>query len=711
MPREPDSSLNRIDKTGRQSHGVRVNVLSWVVEERSRWILWCPVFLACGIAVYFQLSQEPAIWVGPVLISILTSGWIFISAIRRNTIVFLIFLIPVLGFTSGQLRTYLVSAPVLEKKTGPIWVNGIVNRWEPKARGHRVTLSEVSIDLLMRHKTPSHVRITIKGDSPIVRAGDKLRIRAVLYPPAAPAMPGAFDFSKQAFFKRLGAVGYAVRKPELLRQSEDNELRTAIARLRQTLTERILRSLPGTTGGFAAALITGERGRIPDDVLSAMRESGLAHLLAISGLHIGLVAGILFFVCRFLLSLVEPIAIRWPIKKWAAGMALFGSFFYLLISGMTLPTQRAFLMLSLALLAVMIDRRAISMQMVAWAGCAILAIVPESLFNVSFQMSFAAVIALVAVYERGSFLPITRAMTPVFRLTFYIAGVLLTTVVASLATAPFALFHFNQVALYSMLANVLAVPITGLWIMPFAIVAVVLMPFDLENYPLMAMGSGIEAIVSIARFVQELPGAVYAMSAMNGWLLSAIALGGLWLCLWQHTVRYLGMVPIVIALVMLPGVPIPDVFISASGNQIAVRDVDGRLFFIKGRKGIVIETWLRRTGNRVQNVSQNPKIENSVMRCDGLGCVFYKNGQQISLLWHPAAILEDCSMSDIIVATIPVSRPACQTSENVIDRFDLWRNGNHVVFLDRDRVTIKSIGSTAGRRPWSRYPREFKKQR
>lgn len=463
MLQEFDRSSNSSVETCSQADRVRTLILSWVVAERSRWVLWCPVLLACGIALYFQLAREPPMWIGPIMVGTLTVGWLFVSVIRRNTVVFLLFFIPILGFSASQLRTYIVSAPVLEKKLGPVWVVGTVIRWEPKSGGHRATLANLTIDRIAPEKTPSRVRITIKGSSQDIRAGDKLRLRAVLYPPAGPAMPGAFDFARQAFFKGLGGVGYAVRKPEISEANPETGFATAIARFRQFLTERILSGLPGLTGSFAAALITGERGNIPEDVLSAMRESGLAHLLAISGLHIGLVAGILFFGCRFLLSTIEPLALHYPIKKWAAVCAFIGSFFYLLISGMTLPTQRAFLMLSLVLIAVLLDRRAISMNMVAWAACAILICAPESLFNVSFQMSFAAVVALVAVYESVSVSPRVgiNARTFVWRVAFYLAGVLLTTLVAGIATAPFALFHFNQVALYGILANILAVPVTG----------------------------------------------------------------------------------------------------------------------------------------------------------------------------------------------------------------------------------------------------------
>ena len=338
MPRETTRSLIRSVGMGSQAQGVPTTIISWIVAERSRWVLWCPVLLASGITLYFQLPREPSLWIGPVLVSALAGGWLFVPAVRRNAVVFLLLLIPVLGFSAAQFRTYTVFAPVLEKKIGPVWVVGTVLRWEPKSGGHRVTLANLTIGRLAPLKVPSLVRITVRGSTPNIQAGDRLRVLAVLHPPAGPAMPGAFDFAQYAYFKSLGGVGYAVRKPQLIDPILDSGLNTAIARFRQSLTERIMSGLPGVAGSLAAALITGERGSIPEDILSAMRDSGLAHLLAISGLHIGLVAGILFFVCRFVFSIFEPLALRYPIKKWAAVCAFIGSFFYLLISGMTLPT-------------------------------------------------------------------------------------------------------------------------------------------------------------------------------------------------------------------------------------------------------------------------------------------------------------------------------------------------------------------------------------
>jgi competence protein ComEC len=272
---------------------------------------------------------------------------------------------------------------------------------------------------------------------------------------------------------------------------DSGDLALAVGEMRQAVTERVLAGLSGQAGAVAAALLTGERGAIAKDVLAAMRDAGLAHLLAISGLHIGLFAGILFFVSRALLALWEPVALRYPIKKWAAAVALAGTAFYLLLSGATIPTQRAFLMGGLVIMAILLDRTGISMRSVAWAAVAVLLMQPESLLGASFQMSFAAVVALVAAFEwyglrRGRW----TNDTPPRRLLNYFAGVALATLIAGLATAPFAAYNFNLIADYGLAANLLAVPMTALWIMPWGVAALALMPFGLEAVALNPMGLG-----------------------------------------------------------------------------------------------------------------------------------------------------------------------------------------------------------------------------
>ena len=290
--------------------------------------------------------------------------------------------------------------------------------------------------------------------------------------------------------------------------------------------------LDGDTGAVAAALIMGQRGSISEETLTAMRDAGLAHLLAISGLHMGLVAGLLFFTVRGSLALVAPLTLQRPIKKWAALAALVGVFGYLLLAGAPVPTQRAFVMTGLVLVGVMLDRTAISLRLVAWAAAVVLLLRPESIVGASFQMSFAAVLALVAFYEvAGAKMRVWFGGAGTLRrLALYVAGVGFTTLIAGLATLPFAIHQFNRVAVFGMAANLVAVPLTGLWIMPWAVLALVLMPVGLEAAALVPMGWGVDGMLAVAQTVAAWPGAAISVRAMPMAGLAAIVLGAAFGC-------------------------------------------------------------------------------------------------------------------------------------------------------------------------------------
>ena len=519
---------------------LRHGIVASLLADSDRWVLWFPVFLGIGVGGYFGLSFEPPLWIGAVAAGIALAvarfgrgrAWLLTTALALAAVG--------LGFATAQMRTAWVFAPVLESRLGPVAVSGRAVTVTTSETGRRVTLDRPSIAGLAAERTPERVRIGIGAREPAIQPGDRLRVRAVLAPPPGPAMPGAFDFQRQSYFERLGAVGFATGRPVLLPALvEDAEgigdWRLAIERLRRSIGERTLAVVPGGNGAVVAALLTGDRSPIPKAVLDDFRDSGLAHLLAISGLNIGLVAGILMVSVRSLLALVPRLALHYPIKKWAAVVAVTGAFFYTLLAGATVPTVRSFLMLALILVGVLLDRRGISMRVVAWAATVILLFSPESLFGASFQMSFAAVVALIATYEvtAGRFrAAIGEAAGPARRAAVYMAGVVLTTLVGSAASAPFAIFHFNSVANYGLLANLVAVPLTALWIMPCGVLAMLLMPFGWEAVGLIPMGWGNGIVLAVAQEVAAWPGAVtllpgrYGPSSRCRWADCGCACGG-----------------------------------------------------------------------------------------------------------------------------------------------------------------------------------------
>jgi competence protein ComEC len=464
-------------------------------------------------------------------------------------------------------------------------------------------------------------------------------------------------------------------------------------------------------GAVAVALMVGERGAIPDDVRAAMQQSGLAHLLAISGLHLGLVAGFVFFAVRVVLAAWPSVVLRYPVKKWAAVAALSMTAVYLALAGATVPTQRAFIMTGLILLAVIIDRRGISMRLVAWAAAVILLIRPEALLSVSFQMSFAAVVALIAAYEvvGDKFRRSLGDRGLRQRLTVYLASILLTTLIASLATAPFAVFHFNQFASYSVVANLAAIPIAAFWVMPLIVVSFVLMPFGLEGAVMPALGTGIDLIVGVAMWVSSWPGASLNVAAPPVIGMTVAAAGGLWLCLWQTRWRVAGALPIVAGLLSIATIEPPNVLVSADGKLTGILGSDGVLLVSSDRaQSFVRDQWLRRTGaSKWQAYPQPGDGRVAGMRCDLSGCIFVDGDRTVAVVQDGRALAEDCRAADILIARFTVPRD-CAGPAVIVDRRALRHAGSHAISWPRDSGTsqfvVRRSEEGSGRRLWRRRP-------
>lgn len=693
--------------------------LLWLVrqfeQERSQWVLWLPVLLAGGIGLYFSLGDEPPLWLGAVTLCATLCGLWFARA--RPWLLPLVLALATFsaGFTAAQWRTHLVAAPILEKRLGPLTLVGTVTAVEPRDGAIRVVLSDLIGPDWLETTLPAKARLrVVSRPYDDIAPGLRVRLRAILNPPPEPALPGGYDFARQAYFQGLGAVGFTLGRVEPLpietasgrHQAVAHSSSLALASLRHDIAQRVLKTLPEPTNAVAVALITGDRGAIPEEVMEDLRASGLAHLLAISGLHMGLVAGLLYGAVRFLFAAVPWLALRYPIKKWAAFAALLGAGFYLLLVGAPIPTQRAFVMVGLVLLAVMLDRRAISLRTVAWAALVVLLIAPESLLSASFQMSFAAVTALIAGYEvltRSAWLrPSER---PVFwKIGVYFAGLSLTSVIAIAATAPFAAYHFNRLALYGLAANLAAIPLMAFWIMPWALISLLLMPLGLEVFPLAMMGWGIDLILEVGRLVAEQPGALLLVGTVPFLGLSAMVLGGLWLCLWRRPWRLAGVVLILAGVVGSLGAKPADVLVNGDGSLMAVRDGEGRLWLSSlKRERFAAGIWMRHSAvDRALAWPLGTDGPSGTLICDSLGCLHRHGDHVVALVTDPRAYAEDCRAASLLISREPVRRRTCRGPAVVIDRFDLWRSGAHAIWLEDSGARVESVAQHRGRRPWVR---------
>jgi competence protein ComEC len=672
----------------------------WLAEtfesemDEGRGFLWLPVAFGTGILIYFCLPAEPS---ALVLVSMVLALAVLAFGSRGQAGLFRLTMVVTFvaaGATTMKLRTDVVQAPKLSREMTTV-VSGWVSERETAARGGvRVVLRVAHMDDLAPADTPFAVRVTIRTRGDEISVGDALTMTARLRPPSGPVMPGGYDFARTAYYERLGAFGFAYGAPQeadLGLPPLAIQLAGPLERLRQAIAARVTAALPGDRGRVATALITGDRGGISDATQEAMRASGLGHILAISGLHMALIAGSAFWIIRALLALSPAGAQGRPIKKWAAVGALLVATIYLGISGGHVATQRAFVMLAIMLLAIVLDRRAITLRNVAIAAFVVLAVSPESLLTASFQMSFAATVALVAAYEEISALSQRRprlldhgAYGVAGWAWRFVLGLSITSLIAGLATTPIAVYHFQRAAPLTLLANLLAMPILALVVMPMAFLAVLVMSLGLESAPLIVMSWGLDWIIGVARWTSALTGSAGSVRMAPPPALVFLVAGFLWLALWRRPWRLFGLVPIVLSVPIAVFAPRPDIVVAADGKTVAVRANDGRLTMIAGRNArFTVENWLRADADP-RSFEADDLLRG--IRCDPYGCVAEIDDRaKLSVVLHPGAFLEDCHLADIVVSRFEA--PArCREEAIVIDRDRLATYGAHALFrLGNDR--------------------------
>ncbi len=694
------------------SEAIRLAIFDAFVLQQNRLILWIPVAFSLGIVLYFSLMLEPPLIVSGFVSLIGAALWGCVWPLREKKpygylfwlVCGFVFLFAS-GFAAAHFRTHAMQAPVLVNETGPVDVEGVVTDIERlgPGEGSRLILEEIVIERVAADETPEKVRITVRKDQGI-SVGERIRVLAELSPPSAPIAPGAFDFQRYSYFRKLGGIGFAYRAPEILDREAGDSSGHFLEKTRRKIVQRVERSVDYPQAGIMSALMTGERGSISEEDWEAMRGAGLAHMLAISGLHVGLVAGVVFFCVRFLLALFPAFALRWPIKKISAFIALIAASYYMLLVGATVPTQRALLMTGVVLIAVMLDRSPVSLRLVALAALAILLVAPDSLMSASFQMSFAAVSALVCFYDflRPYWSSWYRNAGWFRRAALYVLGVCATTLVASLATAPFSLFHFQNLAVFGLLANLIAVPLMAFVIMPMAVFTYPAALIGLDGLVLQMMGLGVSWVLDIAHWVAGLDGAVLRMPALPGSCLAFVISGSLFLFLWKGWFRLAGLVPVLIGLMLVGSHRPPDILVSPDSSLVAVRTGSGELVFsslVKER--FIREGWLRLNGQPEDAKQKWPKEGWAHgIRCGEHGCRHERDGIRIAFPASPYAHAEDCLWADIVVAGDPVDKKACH-ARVIIDRFDSWRNGAYALWLEAGDIYVEHAAQKRGDRPWT----------
>ncbi|MBM3588717.1 MAG: ComEC family competence protein [Alphaproteobacteria bacterium] len=491
--------------------------------ERQHKALWLPVAMGAGILFCFSLRSKPdERLIGLVPPLIITA---FLVARRWAFFGWLSALVAAGSFGFAIMLWHAQRAPPpISPPPRALVIQGVVQNVQALPQGLRVTLGQAQFGP-EAPKLERSLRIRLRNDDPGRPApGDLLSVRALIRAPAAPAYPGAWDFQRAAFFSGQVGVGFAIGAAEIIPGAGEAP---PFSGLRRDLEAWVLAVLPGAAGAISAALLTGSQSVIPRADLDAMRDSGLAHILSVSGLHIAIVMSVSFWVTRMLAALYRPVALRVPGKLLVGCGALFAGGFYMLLTDAQVPMQRSFAMACLVTLAILAGRKAISLRGLAWAAAAVMIFDPASLLGPSFQISFAVVLALIAGWEalqpRLAGLRCQKGLA--WRIGFGVLGLMMTSVLAGSATAPFGLAHFGRLQWYGVAANAVAVPLTSFIIMPAGMLAALLMPLGLEAPALWVMGSGVEGILWVARTVAAWPVATESATPIPGWGLAVLPSG------------------------------------------------------------------------------------------------------------------------------------------------------------------------------------------
>lgn len=566
---------------------------NFFAEPLSFWAV-VPFLFALGIALYFCFDSEPNVWLSVGVLEL----WLLLFYLCRYKNLHYFFiggLIVIAGFLNMEAHSIYQECKV-EKIAGKemIYIRGQVSNITKSEKGKIRVELENAADYNKPLK--GRFRITLgTGDVADININQCVEMVATLFANRQVPVKNGFQLDRKYFYEGLSATGYAnsevfeIRCPE---GAESGGLKAQINVVRNEVMDYIAKVLPAAEAGVADALLVGEKSYIEPQIADNYRNAGLAHFLSVSGLHLGSIAALVFFVVRFLLALFPWVALRYDIKKIAAVAAIGFSALYLLMSGMAIPAQRAFIMTAVVLIGVLCNRQAISMRMVSFAALTILVIEPQTLISVSFQMSFAAVYALVAFYEtftgklavwapRGSF---------VLKVLWYLLGIVMADMVASLATLPFALYHFHRVAVYTSLGNLLAGPLIGLFLMPMVLCCLAGLPLHLAYYPLKALGFGLGILNKITDYVAHLPHSVWYNDNLPFGGLMLMVVGGYWLCVWRNRWRRWGIVPIFVALPLIfVGHRQPDVVFSPRVEDVAVRDNAGNMRWLPYKRNSWLE--------------------------------------------------------------------------------------------------------------------------
>ena len=702
--RAPSIGLWRRQTALAERFGERVEVL--FDAERDQLPLWLPVGLGLGIAAWFALPDRGS-WIGFLLaagaamVAALAGGW----GTRWGRAVAIFCLAAVLGCGLIWWKAERVAAPRLERERMAEFT-GVIESFQRLPAKESVRLLVRPVDA---SDLPPKLRINVdEAKSGAVTAGRTIRLRAWLMPPAPMAVPGAYDFARAAWFQGIGGTGRALGEVAVVAPPREQGWASRIAGARQSLADHVRTRLEGGAGGIAAALATGDQAGISEEDAEALRRSGLAHLLSVSGLHLTAVVGAVMLLTLKLLALSPTLALRFRLVLIAATAGAIAGVAYTLLTGAEVPTVRACIASLLILLGIALGREALTLRLVAVGALIVLLFWPESLPGPSFQLSFAAIVAIVALHEhpRVKALLARRDEGMPHKIIRGLLALILTGLAVEMALTPIALFHFHKAGLYGAAANIVAIPLTTFFIMPLEALALL---FDLAGLgaPFWWLtGQALQLLLGLAHATAAAPGAVAMLPDMPPAAFGLIVAGGLWTALWRAKWRRWGLVPVAAGAIWALATPAPDLIVTGDGRHLALRTSSGELAILRGRAGDYVRSMLSETSGSEAEMLEIDSLAGA--RCNRDTCIAHivRDGRSWRLLATRSRHLIDfeplkraCAAADIVVSDrrLPVT---CVPRWLKADRAFLQRSGGLAIRLG-DPPQVVTVSDRVGNHPWA----------
>jgi competence protein ComEC len=673
-----------------------------LLKERSSWFLWTPIFLGVGILIYFKLLFEPSynILAYPVFFILLLSliiGNTDLGILLLKALILILFGFILIMYKSNNLPHNQFRYDNIYSK-----IQGRVLDIQPLSKGVRAIITNPIFENSKISTNVKKIRVTFKHQKIDFNIGDNIIFHAFLSKPPPQITPYSYNFARYAFFEQIEAVGISTTKIDVLHNNISFFSVDYINHLRNLISQDLLTKYGNKTGSVIASLMIGEYTSIDRKLLDDMRISGLAHILSVSGLHLTLVTGIIFISIRLLLNMVKYTSLEWNTKKIAACCAIIISFLYLLMSGSSIAAIRSFIMTTTVLIAIIIDRDNRAIRSVMIAAIIVLIINPEFIVHPSFQMSFSAVIALISCYEyitKNNLIQFSQHNL-FYKIIFYFISSILTSFIAGFAIAPYSAYHFGQFSKYSILANLLVVPIVSFFIMPLVILALLLYPTFLKSYILELLKYGIDYLNYIATIIAEIPHSSVPLSFIPDASIALITIGGLWLLLWQRNWRFFGLIPCFIGLLLPYFNDKPDIIITQDPNLFTITDNDNELIISKKvRSELKFKSLKQLYGNSKYHLL-NQYAKNLDYQCfDDLNlCKFVKNKKIIIFDYNKYYNYTDCSSDLIFLPNSWKVQNNCDVK--IITARDLKNHGTYLIYLQK-KLKLINIHNANGHRFWN----------